>query len=75
MATTRFCRSLITRHALRSSRLGTRSTDDNGNLRLGNGPEADLADNWQGSYFLMAVYGRALTAAEVQQNMAGANAN
>ena len=35
-----------------------------------------LSDNWQGSYFLMAVYGRALTGAEVQQNyLAGANAN
>jgi hypothetical protein len=33
-----------------------------------------LSDNWQGSYFLMAVYGRALTSAEVQQNyLAGAN--
>lgn len=35
-----------------------------------------LSDNWQGSYFLMAVFGRALTGAEVQQNfLAGANAN
>jgi VCBS repeat-containing protein len=35
-----------------------------------------LSDNWQGSYFLMAVYGRALTNTEVQQNyLAGANGN
>ena len=35
-----------------------------------------LSDNWQGSYFLVAVYGRALTGTEVQQNyLAGANAN
>ncbi len=35
-----------------------------------------LADDWQGDYFLMAVYGRALTGAEVQQNyLAGVNAN
>ena len=33
-----------------------------------------LSDNWQGSYFLMAVYGRALTSSEVQQTyLAGAN--
>jgi hypothetical protein len=35
-----------------------------------------LADNWQGTYFLLAVYGRALTANDVQQNyLAGSNAN
>jgi len=35
-----------------------------------------LSDNWQGTYFLMAVYGRSLTASEVQQNyLAGSNAN
>jgi hypothetical protein len=35
-----------------------------------------LSDNWQGTYFLMAVYGRSLTAGEVQQNyLAGVNAN
>ena len=35
-----------------------------------------LSDNWQGSYFLVAVYGRALTGTEVQRNyLAGANAN
>jgi hypothetical protein len=35
-----------------------------------------LSDNWQGTYFLLAVYGRALTAGEVRQNyLAGSNAN
>ncbi len=35
-----------------------------------------LADNWRGDYFLLAVYGRALTSGEVQQNfLAGQNAN
>ncbi|HEX6902960.1 MAG TPA: Ig-like domain-containing protein [Thermoanaerobaculia bacterium] len=35
-----------------------------------------LADNWRGDYFLLAVYGRALTSSEVQQNfLAGQNAN
>jgi hypothetical protein len=35
-----------------------------------------LADGWQGDYFLLAIYGRDLTGAEVQQNyLAGVNAN
>ena len=35
-----------------------------------------FSENWQGTYFLLAIYGRALDAAEVQQNyLAGANAN
>ncbi len=35
-----------------------------------------LADGWLGDYFLLAVYGRALTGAEVQQNyLAGASGN
>jgi hypothetical protein len=35
-----------------------------------------FSENWQGTYFLLAVYGRELTAGEVQQNyLAGVNAN
>ncbi|HTG35180.1 MAG TPA: Ig-like domain-containing protein [Thermoanaerobaculia bacterium] len=42
----------------------------------GSDQKLSLADDWQGTYFLMAVYGRALTSAEVQQNfLAGANGN
>ncbi|HSS52695.1 MAG TPA: Ig-like domain-containing protein, partial [Thermoanaerobaculia bacterium] len=48
-----------------------------GNLSTwGTDQKLTLADNWQGSYFLLAVYGRDLTGAEVQQNyLAGSNAN
>jgi len=48
-----------------------------GNLSTwGTDQKLTLADNWQGSYFLLAVYGRALTGPEVQQNyLAGSNAN
>jgi len=48
-----------------------------GNLSTwGTDQKLTLADNWQGSYFLLAVYGQALTGAEVQQNyLAGSNAN
>jgi hypothetical protein len=35
-----------------------------------------LAEDWQGTYFLMAIYSRALTGTEVQQNyLAGVNGN
>jgi VCBS repeat-containing protein len=35
-----------------------------------------LSENWRGTYFLVGIYGRALSAAEVQQNyLAGVNAN
>jgi VCBS repeat-containing protein len=35
-----------------------------------------IADGWRGDYFLLAVYGRALTGAEVQQNyLAGVDGN
>ena len=35
-----------------------------------------LSENWRGTYFLVAVYGRALSGAEVQQNyLAGVNGN
>ena len=46
-----------------------------GNLSTwGTDQKLTLADNWQGSYFLLAVYGRALTSAEVRQNyLAGVN--
>ena len=48
-----------------------------GNLSSwGTDQKLTLADNWKGSYYLLAVYGRALTGAEVQQNyLAGANVN
>jgi hypothetical protein len=48
-----------------------------GNLSTwGTDQKLTLGDNWQGSYFLLAVYGRALTGAEVQQNyLAGVNGN
>ncbi|MBW8906223.1 MAG: tandem-95 repeat protein [Betaproteobacteria bacterium] len=48
-----------------------------GNLSTwGTDQKLTLSDNWQGSYFLLAVYGRALTGAEVQQNyLAGPDAN
>lgn len=48
-----------------------------GNLSSwGTDQKLTLADNWQGSYFLLAVYGRALTGAEVQQNyLAGVSGN
>ena len=48
-----------------------------GNLSTwGTDQKLTLSDNWQGSYFLLAVYGRSLTASEVQQNyLAGSNAN
>jgi len=48
-----------------------------GNLSTwGTDQKLTFADNWQGSYFLLAVYGQALTGAEVQQNyLAGSNAN
>ncbi|MFY9825093.1 MAG: Ig-like domain-containing protein, partial [Thermoanaerobaculia bacterium] len=48
-----------------------------GNLSTwGTDQKLTLADNWQGSYFLLAVYGRALTGTEVQQNyLAGPDAN
>jgi hypothetical protein len=48
-----------------------------GNLSTwGTDQKLTLADNWQGSYFLLAVYGRALTSAEVQQNyLAGVDGN
>ena len=58
-------------------RPGPRPPPTTGNFSTwGTDHKLTLADNWQGTYFLLAVYGRALTAGEVQQNyLAGSNAN
>jgi VCBS repeat-containing protein len=51
------------------------SQTQSGNLSSwGTDQSLTLSDNWQGTYYLVAVYGRALTTSEVQQNyLAGVN--
>jgi hypothetical protein len=53
------------------------SQTTSGNLSSwGTDHKLTLSDNWRGTFFLVAVYGRALSSAEVQQNyLAGANGN
>ncbi|MFY9826644.1 MAG: Ig-like domain-containing protein, partial [Thermoanaerobaculia bacterium] len=53
------------------------SQTTSGNLSSwGTDHDLTLSENWRGTYFLVGIYGRALSAAEVQQNfLAGVNAN